>query len=183
MPVVLSLFALAGCTFLQSPAAEEAARIRAAASERERVARLAEYDLSTIDISDTDLECEPAADWAMDWVTTHYTQSINFNEAPLPEDYFAMVEVGAGDKPGQTWWILAVISHDDWAGRDDDGNLLRHDMSFLTDSDQWIDVGSFHATRPDSADWSTMRSWSDERILRGLQAQKRALSCLPASVS
>ena len=161
---------LTGCTI--SPAPDES-RI-----ENTRKVRPATYDLSTVDITDADLQCEPAADWAKDWVTTKFTRSIDADAPALPDNYFAMVEVGEGEQPGQLWWIVAVISHDDMAA-----GFRRHDLSFLTDSEQWINVGSFRATSPDSADWSQLSSWSDERIDRGLQAQKKALSCLPKSLA
>jgi len=108
----------------------------------------------------------------MDWVTVHLTQGAGATYR-LPASDFAMVKVGEGNTPGSTWWIVAVANHMEIKGGSE-----RRDISYLTDATLWNSVSGTVSSVPMSAHWGNI-PWSGERLMRGLQAQKLALSCLP----
>jgi hypothetical protein len=165
--VVVALFGLTGCVF--GPDEPEEVPAPSVVSKQYPEYWPGSYDLDDIDISGTDFVCEPATDWAKDWVTGHYTRSgyqPHEFPPPLPDDYFVMVEIGDGENPGQTWWVVAVRSYTKKGNRDD--------LYLLTDSEQWIILGAGQ----EKIDWSLVSTWAGQRLLHGLQAHKKALTCL-----
>lgn len=96
----------------------------------------------------------------------------------LPASDVVMVEVGPGDDPSQTWWVVAARSYSDaWGGP------AYNPVSFLTTAPdgsadgRWIHIGRALQAPEGSADWSQV-SWTGDRLARGQAAQALALSCL-----
>lgn len=95
-----------------------------------------------------------------------------------PVSDVVMVEVGPGDDPSRTWWVVAARSYSDsW------GAMEYNPVSFLTTAPdgsadgEWIHIGRALQAPQGSADWSKV-SWTGDRLARGQQAQELALSCL-----
>jgi len=75
-----------------------------------------------------------------------------------------------GDTPGQNWWVVAAATSMSFPP-------YRLEASLLTNSHMWIDVTDYDSVGQ-RGHWDNV-SWLGERLSRGLQAQKKALSCLP----
>lgn len=97
----------------------------------------------------------------------------------LPASDAVMVEVGPGDNPSETWWVVAARSYSDAWGQKGEYNPV----SFLTTAPNdsgtggWIAIGRALRAAQGSADWSGV-SWTGDRLARGQQAQALALSCI-----
>lgn len=118
-----------------------------------------------------DLTCTPPDEHVLGWLRGRL-------RADLPESDVVMVEVGPGDDPGRTWWVVAARSYSDsW------GATEYNPVSFLTTAPDgsadghWIHVGRALQAPKGSTDWSKV-SWTGDRLARGQQAQALALSCL-----
>jgi len=90
-----------------------------------------------------------------------------------------MVAVGPGNQPGESWWIVAIVTNPP------DGVTIGTAV-FLTNNpsprqpsgDQWILVGYRQNSGPLEDLWSWV-PWDEQRLSLGRAAQAKALSCLP----
>lgn len=89
------------------------------------------------------------------------------------------VEVGPGDDPGETWWIVATASHSDAWGSEGADTPLTFLSTAPSGGDTWINVSRALQAPVGSTDWSRV-SWTGEKLARGQQAQALAISCLDA---
>ncbi|GIG22108.1 hypothetical protein Cch01nite_28320 [Cellulomonas chitinilytica] len=121
------------------------------------------------------LVCVPGDD---DLDLTQLRRVGGIREDLAPSD-FVMVEVGPGNDPQETWWVVAAPSYSDaWGDRD-----KYNPVSYLTTAPnggpapRWIYVGRALQAPAGTADWSDV-DWTGDRLARGQQAQALALSCL-----
>ncbi len=100
----------------------------------------------------------------------------------LPASDAVMVEVGPGDSPSETWWVVAARSYSDAWGQSGEYNPVTFLTTAADDSGagRWIAVGRALGASKGSTDWSDV-SWTGDRLARGQQAQALALSCLDGS--
>ena len=122
------------------------------------------------------LTCIPPTPAVMDWL-----RSEGRGVSGLPRSDVTMVEVGPGNDPDETWWIVAAVSYSDsW------GPYEYEPETFLTTTPgeedpglgKWIDVGRALNAPEGTYDWSNV-SWTGERLARGKRAQAKALTCIP----
>lgn len=124
-------------------------------------------------VSTEELACAAADEHVLFWLRERVGGEV-------PASDVVMVEVGPGEEPTQTWWVVAARSYSDsWGGPG------YNPISFLTtapagavDAD-WIAIGRALQAPEGSTDWSNV-SWTGDRLARGQQAQALALSCLDA---
>jgi hypothetical protein len=127
------------------------------------------------------LTCIPPTPAVMDWL-----RSMDWfrskGDSSLPMSDVTMVEVGPGNDPDETWWIVAAVSYSDaWGVRGE-----YEPVTFLTTTPseenprrgKWINVGRAAGAPKGTYDWSNV-SWTGERLARGKTAQAKALTCVP----
>ena len=121
------------------------------------------------------LTCIPPTPAVMDWLRST-------GDSALPISHATMVEVGPGNDPDETWWIVAAASYSDaWGAYGE-----YEPITFLTTTPgeenprlgKWINVGRALGAPKGTYDWSNV-SWTGERLARGKTAQAKALTCIP----
>lgn len=121
------------------------------------------------------LTCIPPTPAVMDWLRSN-------GDSALPISDATMVEVGPGNDPDETWWIVAAVSYSDaWGAYGE-----YEPITFLTTTPgeenarlgKWINVGRANEAPKGTYDWSNV-SWTGERLARGKTAQAKALTCIP----
>jgi len=95
-----------------------------------------------------------------------------------------MVDAGEGKQSGSDWWVVAAAVYD-LAGPSAGPTLVRHTLSWLTDTPSLADPTSgtwigLYATPGGPTTWTSV-NWTGERLARGQAAQAKAESCLPGS--
>jgi hypothetical protein len=126
------------------------------------------------------LACIPPTPAVMDWLRGMVWYHLK-GDSSLPRSDVTMVEVGPGNDPDETWWIVAAVSYSDaW------GPFEYEPVTFLTTTPgeedprlgKWINVGRALRAPKGTYDWSNV-SWTGERLARGKAAQAKALTCIP----
>ena len=122
-------------------------------------------------VSTAELTCTAADEHVLSWLRERVGGEV-------PASDVVMVEVGPGNDPAQTWWVVAAGAYSDaWGGP------AYHPISFLTTAPagavdaEWIAIGRGLQMPEGSTDWSDV-AWTGDRLARGQQAQALALSCL-----
>jgi hypothetical protein len=103
----------------------------------------------------------------MTWVRTLTT-----NDA-YPVDDVVMVAAGDGNRPGETWNVVALPMISATDGKAVVQSYLTNAASTEQPSgEQWLDIGT--SATPN---WSTV-TWSGDRLSTGKNAQQIAFACL-----
>ncbi|MBD8057971.1 hypothetical protein IC607_03200 [Cellulomonas sp. JH27-2] len=162
---------LGGCSAGSVPEPEPTRPVPTVAPPRPSVVPTRTPATSATRVSTADLVCVDPTGWAMRWLRDRFRDD-------LPASDVVMVEVGPGDDPSQTWWIVEARSTSDGWGDPTEENPL----SFLATREpdgavDAISVGRALEAAHGTTDWSKV-SWEGARLARGEAAQKLAVSCL-----
>lgn len=163
--LVVLMFGVVGCTGSPQPApsSTSAVNFRESATPSNSPASSSMASQSASDA----MTCVPPTDDVMAWLKNPFPS--------LSEADVSMVYVGAGNTPGDSWWVVAVW----W--KEEDSRQVR---SFLTTAphpdgptgSKWIPLDGL------TGSWSGT-SWTGERLAAGKAAQEKAFSCLPSRYS